>query len=69
MFHVAEKQLRLSFMYCGGVKMPKESEEVTGYLFTHVTCPECSDEKQLEGDVQGDTIECECGTIFIVRVM
>lgn len=37
----------------------EEIEEVSGYLFTHADCPNCTDDNAFEGDCSGETVKCK----------
>lgn len=44
-----------------------DCEEVLGYLYTHVDCPNCGEQSEIEGDASSDNIECDvCGGVFKV---
>ena len=46
----------------------KEPEQVRGYLFTHVDCPRCGCNHELEGDRSGETLKCDdCKHQFRIR--
>jgi transcription elongation factor Elf1 len=40
-------------------------EEATAYFYSHLDCPHCGEETQVEGDVREQVIECDhCGEEF-----
>lgn len=34
-------------------------EQAKAYFYTHLDCPHCDEEVQVEGDVRGEVVECD----------
>ncbi len=48
--------------------MPDDHESTTGYHYTHFDCPYCGSAHEAEGDVRGETFNCQdCREPFVVR--
>lgn len=48
----------------------EELEEVSGYIYTHVDCPNCNEPVEFEGDRSSENVICDaCGFEFRIGLV